>query len=139
MPPPSQRASDAARDLNVAARFGRLDLALELTAESLRSGFLKSRTDWGRSIRVMDVEMAEFSMPDRDRAKVRVDYSWSRVDEGILRTTRVEQEWRDSGKGFQLVREERVGGDAGLLGDAVPESPKQETPRNVQFATKVIR
>lgn len=139
IPPPTQRASDAARDLNIAARFGRLDLALELTSAGLRPEFLKSRSQWGRSIRVMDVEMAEFSMPERDRAQVRVDYSWSRVDEGVLRTTRVEQEWRDSGGGFRLVRERHVAGDLGLLGEPMPAPEPTDERRDVQFATKVIR
>lgn len=138
IPPPSQRVSDAARDLNVAARFGRMDLALELTSEKLRPEFLKSRTEWGRSIRVLDVEMAGFSMPTGDRADVEVDYSWSRVDEGVLRTTRVSQEWRDQGGGFRLVGEHHVTGDIGLLGEASQPAAAPQR-QNVQFATKTIR
>jgi hypothetical protein len=139
MPPPaSQRVSDAARELNVAARFGRMDVALELTSEKFRSKFLKSRSDWGRNVRVFDVELAGFSMSTKNRADVEVDYSWARADEGTLRVTRVAQEWRDSGRGFQMVRERRVAGDSGLLGEPMPEVVTAGQ-RDVQFATKVIR
>jgi hypothetical protein len=139
MPPPAaERVSDAARELNVAARFGRMDVALELTSEKFRSKFLKSRSDWGRSVRIFDVELAGFSMPAKDRADVEVDYAWARAGEGTLRTTRVTQEWRDSGRGFRMVRERRVAGDMGLLGEPTPEAVLAER-RDVQFATKVIR
>jgi len=138
LPPPTQRASDAARELNLAARFGRMDVALELTSTKLRPEFAKSRTEWGRSIRVMDVEMASFVMPADNLARIEVDYAWSRVDEGILRTTRVAQEWRDPGGGFQLESEARVAGDLGLLGEPLPPVEVRER-RDVQFATKTIR
>lgn len=137
-PPPAERVSNAARELNVAARFGRMDIALELTADAWRSQFLKSRTEWGRSVRVLDVELAGFSMPERDRARIEVDYAWSRSDEGVLRSTRVAQEWRDVGGGFRMVSERRIAGDVGLLGEPSPPQPAQER-RDVQFATKVIR
>lgn len=137
-PPPAERVSDAARDLNLAARFGRMDVALELTAENFRPKFLKSRTDWGRGVRVLDVELASFTMPATDRAKVEVDYSWARVDEGTLRTTRLVQEWHNAGGGFRLIQESRVAGDVGLLGEPAPSAAVQER-RDVQFATRVIR
>lgn len=139
MPPQaSERASDAARELNIAARFGRMDVAVELTSEKWRPKFLKSRSEWGRNIRVFDVELAGFSMPGQDRADVEVDYAWARAGEGTLRTTRVAQEWRDTGRGFRMVNERRVAGDPGLLGDPVPEATVADR-RDVQFATKVIR
>lgn len=140
MPPQaSERASDAARDLNVAARFGRMDVALALTGEKWRPKFVKSRQEWGRNIRVFDVELAGFSMAEGGHANVEVDYSWSRAGEGTLRSTRVAQEWRDSGRGFRMVREHRVAGDVGLLGEPAPEPSAVAERRDVQFATKVIR
>jgi len=140
-PPASERVTDAARELNLAARFGRMDLAVELTAKSVRPTFLQHRALWGKEIRVLDVELSGFSMPSVDRAQIEVEYAWSRVDEGTLRTTRIAQEWRDPGGGFQLVRERRVAGDLGLFGEqaAVPRSESEAPPRDVQFETKVIR
>lgn len=137
-PPPSERVSDAARQCNVAARFGRMDVAAELAADEARPDFLKRRSDWGKNIRVLDVELSGFSMPSSDRADIEVDYAWSRTDEGLLRTTRVAQEWRDGLGGFRLVRERRVAGDLGLFGEPTP-APDGSTRPDVQFATKVIR
>lgn len=150
MPPrPAERAGEAAREFNLAARFGRMDRAAELTATSWRGKFEKSHREWGRDVRVYDVELAGFVMPERDRANVEVDYSWARVDEGILRSTRVAQVWKDSGQGFRIVGEHRVAGDLGLLGELVsasapganqePNAPQATERRDVQFATKVIR
>jgi hypothetical protein len=136
-PPPAERATDAARNLNVAARFGRMDAALELTSEGMRQVFLDHRSSWGKELRVVDVELSGFSMPEGDRAEVQVDYSWSRVDETRLRSTRISQEYRDQGGGFRLVRERRLAGDVGLFGEPMP-APPTGPRRDVQFATKVI-
>jgi hypothetical protein len=137
-PPPSERAADAVRELNLAVRFGRTELASGLTAKAARKGFLERRSAWGRDVRVLDVELTKFDMPAKDRVHVEVDYAWTRMNEGNLRTTRVAQEWRDQGQGFQLVAEHRTSGDLGLFGEAVP--PADPTPRrDVQFATKVIQ
>lgn len=136
-PGASERATDAARELNLASRFGRMDVALGLTAQSVRDSFLQHRAAWGRDVRVLDVELGSFSMPSGDHAAVEVDYSWSRSNESQLRMTRVAQEWRDNGGGFKLVRERRIAGDIGLFGEALP-APAAAPVRDVQFATKVI-
>ena len=136
-PSASERVTDAARELNLAARFGRMDIALGLTSAELRSGFLQSRAGWGKNVRVVDVELAGLSMPSAERATLEVDYAWARVDESMLRTTRVSQDWRDRGKGFQLVRERRLAGDLGLFGEAVETPPSEPSP-DVHFPVKVI-
>jgi hypothetical protein len=67
-----------------------------------------------------------------------VDFSWTRADEGTLRTTRVFQQWEATEGPWLLVREKRVGGDLGLFGE--PVARLDATPRpDVQFPTKVIR
>jgi hypothetical protein len=136
-PPPAERAADAVRELNLAARFGRTELAAGLTSEAARKGFIGRRTSWGKEVRVLDVELTGFDMADKDRVRVEVDYAWTRMDEGRLRTTRVTQQWRDSGRGFRLVSEQRTGGDLGLFGEPMP--PSEAAPRrDVHFATKVL-
>ena len=134
--PAAERATDAARELNVAARFGRMDVAISRTSSSARENFIRRRGEWGREIRVVDVELAGMSMPDSERAIVEVDYSWMRMSEGTLHTTRVAQHWRDSEGSWRLERELRTAGDLGLFGEAVEivKPPR----RDVQFATKVI-
>jgi hypothetical protein len=136
-PGASERATDAARELNLASRFGRMDVALGLTAQGVRESFLQHRAAWGRDVRVLDVELGSFSMPSGDHAAVEVDYSWSRNNESQLRMTRVAQDWRDVGGGFKLVRERRIAGDVGLFGE-VSAAPAAAPAHDVQFATKVI-
>lgn len=139
-PLPSQRVADVARELNTAARFGRMDLALEHTAEGARPHFQKHRADWGNAVRVLDFELSSLAMKDAENATVVIDIQWMRVDEDTLHVTRVEQGWRGSteDKGWSLVRERRVGGDLGLFGERVArvEAP---THGDVQFASKTIR
>lgn len=137
-PGASERATDAARELNLASRFGRMDVALGLTSKSVRQAFVEHRAAWGKDVRILDVELGGFSMPNGDLATVEVDYSWSRNGESQLRTTRVAQEWRDAGGGFKLVRERRVAGDIGLFGEPLP-IPAATPAHDVQFATKVIQ
>jgi len=138
MPPPaSERATDAARELNVAARFGRIDIAAGLAAAGARDEFLRKRAQWGGNIRVVDVELGGLSMPDSDHAIFQVDYAWMRMDEDTLRSTRVAQRWSSSKGGWVLESEQRVAGDIGLFGERVEVlRPPQ---RDAQFATKVIR
>lgn len=134
-PGPAERATDAAMALNVAARFNQLDVAVARAASAERPSFMKRHAAWGQSLRIVDVEMASLSLPASDRAVVLVDYAWIRSDEGTMRATRVEQEWKDDG-GFHLVRERRVAGDVGLLGEPMP--PQAPRGPDKQFATRVI-
>ncbi len=138
MPPPaSEKATDAARELNTSARFGRLDIAATRAASEERADFLKRRAMWGGSIRVLDVELTGMSMPDSDHAEFQVDYSWMRVDEDSLRSTRVSQKWTSLKGPWALVSEKRVAGDVGLFGERVDVLRPEK--RDTQFATKVIR
>ena len=134
---PASRATDAARELNLAARFGRMDVAVGRTSAGARSSFLERRAEWGKNVRVLDVELAGMAMKNPQNAMIYVDVAWVRMDEGALRTTRVAQTWRDADSGWQLVREQRVAGDVGLFGEYV-ERPRA-AHRDVQFPSKTIR
>jgi hypothetical protein len=138
MPPPaSERATDAAREANVAARFGRIDIAVGSTAPAARDEFLRRRATWGGDIRIVDVELGGLSMPDSDHAIFEVDYAWMRADEDSLRSTRITQRWTSSKGAWVLESEKRAAGDIGLFGERVEVlRPPQ---RDAQFATKVIR
>ncbi len=138
MPPsPAERATEAATQLNLAARFNQMDVAVSHTAASVRSDFMKRHAEWGQSLRIVDVEMASLSLPEPDKAIVLVDYAWIRQTEGNMRATRVEQTWKDDG-GWHLVRERRISGDLGLLGEPVP-APSTERAPDKQFASRTIR
>lgn len=139
--PPSQRVADAARETNLAARFGRMDFALEHTADGAREHFSRRRAAWGNAVRVLDFELSALKMQDSENATVVVEIQWMRVDEDTLKTTRVEQAWRGGGDdhGWVLVRERRVGGDLGLFGERVARLDTPAAHGDVQFATKTIR
>lgn len=140
-PPPSQRVADVAREVNLAARFGRMDLALEHTAEGARRHFTSHRAAWGGPVRVLDLELSGLSMSDTENAVVLVDIQWSRLDENTLHSTRIEQTWRGglNDHGWTLVRERRIAGDLGLFGERVARAEPESSRDDVQFATKTIR
>lgn len=140
-PPPSQRVADVAREINLAARFGRMDLALEHTATGARRHFSAHRSQWGGPVRVLDMELAGLSMQDAENAVVLVDFQWTRLDESTMHSTRIEQTWRGGSEdhGWTLVRERRIAGDLGLFGERVARAEPEERHDDVQFATKTIR
>ncbi len=138
--PPSQsrRVTDAAREMNIAARFGRMDIAVEHAARGARQSFLERRADWGHNLRVLDVQLSGLKLKDLHHATVDVDISWERMNEAMLRQTRVAQLWRDTEKGgWQLVREKRVAGDIGLFGEEV--EVLRPVQHDVHFPSKTIR
>lgn len=134
---PASRATDAARELNLAARFGRMDVAVGRTSAGARQSFLERRAEWGKNLRVLDVELAGMSMKNPQNALIYVDVAWVRMDDSALRSTRVAQSWRDLDSGWLLVREQRVAGDMGLFGEYI--EPSHVEPRDVQFPSKTIR
>ena len=134
-PTPAERVTDAAMALNVAARFNQLDVAVARAAAAERSEFMKRHAAWGQTVRIVDVEMASLSLPKSDQAVVLVDYAWIRTDESTMRATRIEQRWKDDA-GWHLVGEKRVGGDIGLMGEAMPAAAPARPDK--QFATRTI-
>jgi hypothetical protein len=134
-PSPAERVTDAAMALNVAARFNQLDVAVARAAAKDRPEFMRRHAAWGQTLRIVDVEMASLTLPESDQAVVLVDYAWVRNDEGTMRATRVEQHWKDDA-GWHLVREKRLSGDIGLLGEPMPEAAPRGPDK--QFATRTI-
>jgi hypothetical protein len=118
-----------------------MDMALEHTADGTREHFMKRHADWGGRIRVFDMELTGFRMPDSEHATVLVDYQWMRIEENTLRQTRVEQTWRSGTKdsGWVITRERRLSGDVGLFGEIVARKEAPEAPQDAQFPTKTIR
>jgi len=137
-PGPAEEVSDAARELNLTSRYGELSSVIRMTSVGMRPEFVARRAEWGKLVRVVDVELAGLALDDRDHANVLVDFSWTRADQGILKTTRVLQEWQDEKGNWQLVREKRVSGDLGLFGEVVASLDQAPRP-DVHFETRVIR
>ncbi|MBN2192683.1 MAG: hypothetical protein JW751_07680 [Polyangiaceae bacterium] len=138
--PPSnaQKVNDAARDLNLAARFGNLEAAAALAAPAVRSDFLARRALWGDEIRILDVELVDLRMEAEGvRAFVEVNVSWMRTSESNLRTTRIAQVWRERDGDWLLTAEERVAGDVGIFGEPVEVLRPAAEPR--QFETRRLK
>src|SRR5579872_2434269 len=79
------RAQEAAQELNVNARFGRMELVVERVAAKEREEFLTHHRGWGGGIRVADSELSGFHMTGDTDAEVSVRVAWYRPDEGDLR------------------------------------------------------
>lgn len=132
------RLDEAVQEINIAARFGRQDMALERVAKKARESFLKQHRAWGREISIADVEFSGLEKITDQEASVLVSFSWFRLNEGRVRTTIVRQTWRHEGDNgaWAMVTEERANGDHGLLGETVVvQSPQRVDTR---FPTKVI-
>ncbi len=135
---PSQRASEAARELNTNARFGDIAGTATMTSPAVRDQYVSRRAEWGKEIRVVDVELGGFTMTDSEHATVLVDFSWTRIDGGTLHARRVVQEGGSSDGPWLLTREKRQSGDIGLFGERI--DPAEAPPRpDYQFATRVIQ
>jgi hypothetical protein len=134
---PIQRAQDAANDFTTAARFGRMDVALEHVSPQDRERFVKQHASWGSNVRIVDCDIMGVRLAKEDRAEVALSVSWQRVDESEMRVTHLAQKWRDRRGTWLLESEERAAGDVGLLGE--PTTVVRPSARPVQFESITIR
>jgi hypothetical protein len=134
---PPARAQEAATELNVNTRFGRMELAAEKVAPAARDAFLERRRSWGANIRVADYEMTGFRMMKGESdAEMLVKVAWYRIDQGDLRITVLKQKWHDFKGDWKLVEEARADGDLGLIGEPLPAPPPRTAPaRPAHFPT----
>lgn len=134
---PAERVQEAAQNLNMAARLGRMDIALEGVEADGREAFAKRHARWGNAIQIVDYEFQGLIMRDKENADVFIAVSWHRVDESEMRKTSLVQRWKDRRGTWQLATEERSGGDIGLLGEnTVVVRPSRP---DVQFESVTIR
>jgi hypothetical protein len=133
---PAGKATDAARELNGAMRWGRTDVAIERSLPEDRPEFLKRHAGWGTTQRILESEVTSLQMLDPTHAVVHVDVSWLLDDDTNLRVTRLEQKWSDASGKWVLEEEKRVGGADGLFGEEVERADEK---KDKHFPTKVIR
>jgi hypothetical protein len=133
------RAQEAATELNVNSRFGRLELAAEKVAPTAREAFMARRKAWGSTVRVADYELAGVQMKGNDDADLFVKIAWYRIDQGDLRVTLLKQKWHDFKGDWKLVDESRAEGDVGLIGERAPAPTLNEAQptkgRSAHFPT----
>lgn len=121
-----RRLLEQAQDLNIATRFGRIDVASQLAAPAAKATFVERRAQWGRDIRVLDAQVNHVQLNAPERAEVTVQVDWTRMNEGTLRSTWLVQTWHAKASGpWLLESEKRSQGDAGLFG----ELPRDLHPR----------
>ena len=132
------KAQEAAMDMNVHARFGRMELATELVAPKARKEFAEHRRGWGGKVRIADTELAGLRMIDEDNAEVTVKVAWYDMALQELHVTTLRQKWHAFSGDWKLTGEERTDGLPGLMGDAPPAAAKSDgdvvaKPRNARF------
>src|SRR5512133_909966 len=96
---PVQRVTDAAREMNLATRFGHVDMAVRHVEASIQADFLERRAEWGKGLRILDVELAAIHIEDEEHATVTIDVAWSSVTDSLLRATKLTQDWQNFTKG----------------------------------------
>lgn len=132
------RMQEAATEVNLNARFGRMELASEHVAPQGRPAFFGHRKVWGSRVRVVDSELVGVRFEkDESEAVAMVRIAWQPVDDGDLRVTTIKQTFKDIRNGWYLVSEDRAEGDVGLFGEK-PEAPQdapQQAPRKSKFDT----
>lgn len=130
------RAQEAASELNVNTRFGRMEMAAQHVAPKAKQQFFERRKAWGAKIRVADYELAGMRLlKGEEDAEMLVKVAWYRIDEGDVHTTTLRQKWHDYKGAWKLVEEARADGDVGLLGEAIVPVAPPSGPRHAQFPT----
>ena len=134
----SQQLLDAARELNDATRFGRMELATGLTADAAQDGFLERHQNWGADLRVLDVQVLRCKILGEEQAEVLVEVAWTHMAESSLRNTTLKQSWENRERGgWKLVRERRVAGASGLFGERASR-PHARPRQDVHFPSKTL-
>jgi hypothetical protein len=136
MPPgPLASAQEAAQELNLDARFGRTEVAMDKVAPPARDAFAAHHRAWGTGVRVADVELAGMHAHSEHDVEILIRVAWYRPDEQELHLTTLKQGWNDK-NGWQLTSETRIDGDVGLIGEAVVfEGPPPGDRAPAQFPT----
>jgi hypothetical protein len=123
------RAQQTAQEFNNDSRLGHGELSLDRVAPEAREQYRSQHRAWGTNVRVVDVELVGMNAQSERDATAFVRVAWYRPEDEELRSTTVEQSWNDKPGGWQLVREHRVEGEMGLLGEPVLyQNPEARRP-----------
>lgn len=130
---PSAKMQETARDLNMNARFGRMELVVESVHPTYRAQFVARHRAWGTRVRVADTELVGMRFGDNE-AESMVSVAWYETAHQELRSTTVRQKWKNVRNDWLLQSEERADGDVGLFGEPVPR-PEPRPKETAQFPT----
>jgi hypothetical protein len=136
MPPSAlAKAQQTAQEFNLDARFGREALVMDKVAPAERDEYALHHRAWGTDVRVADVELAGMKAQSEHEVDVIVRIAWYRPQEQELKQTTLKQRWHDKADDWQLVGEQRLDGDVGLLGESVVYQAPTEARPPAQFPT----
>jgi hypothetical protein len=137
------KTQEVAAELNMNARFGRMEMAVEQIAPKEREAWAESHRGWGGKIRIADAEVAGVHLSKdkgkEDEAEVLVKVAWYRIEENELHVTTLKQRFKDVNGAMMLVEEKRVEGDLGLFGEKIDPTSAgpdaQQPARPTRFPT----
>ena len=96
-------------------RWGRLPAAEQQVAPAARPNFARRHAQWGRAVRIVDVEM-EGTRVSGLIGVARAHYTWTRAQDVSTRETVIETRWHAGMDGNWIIEDERViSGDATML------------------------
>ncbi len=124
---PGTKLREAVQDGNEAARWSRMDIAMEKVAPAYAAEYARRHYDWGEGIQLADLDIVSMQMADDEKtATVVVSFRWYEYDTMTLQRTVVRQRWNSlSAGGFVLVEEVVVDGNERLL-EPPPEPEREE-------------
>lgn len=134
----SQKVQEAAYELNMGTRFGRMPL--EKVAASSRDKFVAQHKAWQGPIRIVDVDLAGMNVPKTGDATVFIAVGWQRADEQDMRQSVLAQKWREERDGWMLASETVADGDPTIFDASRPTSGSATgTALPNRYQTTVIR
>jgi hypothetical protein len=122
---PMQRLTDSAYDLNLATRFGRMDIALPYVSAEAQPQFVRHHAAWGNSVRVVDLDLVGIRAMGEDAVVVDLVVTWHPINDMMIRQSQISQRWKLERDDWRMVEEQRAGGDPGLFPGASAEPAKQ--------------
>lgn len=133
---PYTKANEATREMNMAARWGRMDIAIGRADPEALQDFMKRHAKWHGEIRIVDTELAGLVLTEPTKAEAEVEVSWTLDDDTTLRVTRIHQKWHNKNGKWLVYEEKRQSGSEGLFGEKVE---RKEKPKDSHFPTRVIQ
>jgi hypothetical protein len=111
--------------MNVATRFGRMDIALPYVAAEAQPQFARHHAAWGSTLRVVDLDLVGIRAMGPDAVAVDLVVTWHPVNEMTIRQSQITQRWLLEQDDWRMVEEQRVGGDPGLFPSSSPGQASQ--------------
>jgi hypothetical protein len=108
---PQDKLRHSAFLFNDGLRWGRYQEVLPRVDPAAREHFMELHAEWGDKVQISDVEPVQYVFSeDGERADVTVQFTWYRIDELVVQTTRTTQHWEQRDGEWIMIGEEHVAG-----------------------------